>query len=239
LWGTVEEEGCLKQEASLSVTRFSSGTLKMKFPSGLGENLPWAAVGGAMALLNSEARSCDLLSRGTPTRKNRSLPGAGVLVLAIVAVLVFYLVMPLYLEGKKLRETDRQVAVRKEAVRKAELLKRENEAIRSEINTILDFKENTAPRAKLVKGLTSLLPKSVWLTRLRITDKAIEMEGYAKSPAEVLSRVLQSGVFINAQLLNAPARDPRIAGDAFSLKADIAGYHADAERTVQNGPKQP
>jgi Tfp pilus assembly protein PilN len=44
----------------------------------------------------------------------------------------------------------------------------------------------------ILKGLTSLLPKTVWLTRTRITEETAEIEGYAASATGVLSILEQS-----------------------------------------------
>jgi general secretion pathway protein L len=136
---------------------------------------------------------------------------------------ILYLVAPLRVEEKRLQEIDHQIMLRKEEVKKVEALKKEIEALNTEITTINDFKGKKRMALNILKELTSILPKTAWLSRVRTTDVTVELEGYAASATGILSKLEASPYFEKAEFASPTFRDTRMNADRFNIRLAIEG----------------
>ena len=113
--------------------------------------------------------------------------------------------------------------MRKEDVKKVETLKKDTETLNEEISTINNFKENSPMALNLIRELTAVLPKTAWLTRIRITETAVNIEGYAESATGLLSKLEASKYFKKAEFASPTFRDARQNADRFIIKMEIEG----------------
>lgn len=185
------------------------------------KDFPFSAVGGAFESLTSKAAKLNMLSRGRQDILKTPTGLTIVLLLLIIILLVLYVIAPLRIEEERLKGIDRQMMLRKDDVRKAEALKKEVDTLNGEIFTINDFKENRPMALNLIKELTAILPKSVWLSRLRITTNTVEIEGYAASATELLPKLEASKYFKKAEFASPTFRDAHQNADRFNIKMEI------------------
>jgi Tfp pilus assembly protein PilN len=157
------------------------------------------------------------------------------LILLLLAMWILYLISPLRIEEKRLQEIDRQISLRKEEVKKTEALKKEIESLADNIATINDFKHNRVLSLNILKELTTLLPKNAWLTRTRITDKMVEIEGYSASATGLLPKLEASTYFKKAEFASPTFRDARMNADRFNIKMEIEGIRIDEMKKKENG----
>jgi Tfp pilus assembly protein PilN len=134
-----------------------------------------------------------------------------------------YLVAPFRIEEQRLHQIDRQIMLRKEEVKKVEALKKEIGALDTEISTIANFKETGPMALDILKELTSIMPKSAWLSRVRISPTTVELEGYAASATGILSKLEASKYFRKAEFSSPTFRDTRMNADRFNIKMEIEG----------------
>ena len=76
----------------------------------------------------------------------------------------------------------------------------------------------------ILKEITAVLPKNVWLTRARVTDTGVELEGYAASASPLLSRLEQSKYLQKVEFAMPTVRDQRLKADRFLLKMELEGF---------------
>ena len=148
----------------------------------------------------------------------------GILVLAIS----LNLIVPLYMEKKRLDRIEEQIALRRNEIRAIEALRQETSAINADIAAVRNFKESAPMSLDIVKEITTVLPKNVWLTRLRITGETVEIEGYAGSATEVLPRLEQSALFRKVEFSSPTIRDTRLNADRFVIKMELEGFEKKA-----------
>ena len=119
----------------------------------------------------------------------------------------------------------------------AENLKKEIDAVNTDISTIATFKENRQMALNILKELTAVLPKTSWLTRVRITETNVEIEGYAGSATELLPKLEASPLFKKAEFASPTFRDARMNSDRFIIKMEIEGIKKAEGTTAKNGKK--
>jgi Tfp pilus assembly protein PilN len=195
------------------------------------------AIGGVVESLWPKAKGLNLLDRGQMKREKRPIALTVILIVAIVVVWALYLVAPVKIEGNRLAEIERQIAARKEEVRKVEALKKDIIALEEEISSITDFKENRPMALNIVKELTSILPKTAWLTRLRITETTVDIEGYAASATELLPKLESSNLLKKVEFASPTFRDARMNADRFSIKMEIEGLKPKEAEKPKEGAK--
>jgi Tfp pilus assembly protein PilN len=66
-----------------------------------------------------------------------------------------------------------------------------------------------------------VLPKSVWLTRARVTETTVDLEGYAGSAADILPKLEASPLLRKVEFASPTFRDTRLNADRFVIKAEI------------------
>ncbi|HMK44121.1 MAG TPA: PilN domain-containing protein, partial [Dissulfurispiraceae bacterium] len=181
----------------------------------------FVAIGGAVERLWRDARGFDLLSKGIRTAKRPPLLLTALLLLALLACLGTYVFMPLTIEEQRLKEIERQIALRKDEVRSVETLQREIDGLNKEIRLVNGFKQEKPLYINLMKELTAVVPKSAWLTRVRIAGTQINVEGYAPAASELLQVLEASPYFQKAEFASPTFRDARLNMDRFQIKMEM------------------
>jgi len=183
--------------------------------------IPYAAVGSVMQDLWPKEHGPNLLKKGVYDRQKTPVALTVILSCALAALGVLYIIAPLRVEEKRLQEISRRIGPKKEEAKKVEALKKDMEALSSEIDAINDFKGARTMDLNILADLTSVLPKNAWLTRMRITDTSVEIEGYANSATELLPKLEASKYMRKVEFASPTFRDVRLNADRFSIKMEI------------------
>lgn len=128
-----------------------------------------------------------------------------------------------------MKEIERQLIVRKGELKKVEALKKEVEDIHGEISMIRRFKESHPMSLLILKELTALLPKNTWLTRVRINENQVQLEGYSPSATFLIPRLDSSSFFKKVEFSAPTFRDPRQNMDRFQIKMELEGFEHEKE----------
>ena len=223
----------LKLQTNQPVRILNETDIKISLPD-RGKVISYAAIGGVVDSLWQKANGLNLLGKGSHKMLNPPKGFTVILIILILAMWILYFVAPLRIEEKKLEEIDRQITARKEEVRKVEALKKEIESLNDEVSTINNFKENRPMSLNILKELTTVLPKNTWLSRARITQTNVELEGYAASATGLLPKLEASPLFKKAEFSSPTFRDARMNADRFNMKMEIEGIKKD-ERKKEEG----
>lgn len=198
------------------------------------KEISYEAAGGVIESLWPQARGLNLLGKGRQTKKKPSFALTAVLAVGVVALWALYLVAPVRIEGNRLREIDRQIAMRKDEVKKIEALKKDVATMESDIAAINNFKDNKPMALNILKELTTVLPKTAWLTRARITETAVDIDGYAGSATELIPKLEASPHFKKTEFASPTFRDARLNADRFTIKMEIEGMKkTEGEKTAK------
>jgi len=212
----------LKSRLSYPIRILNETDMKIKVPGKLSD-IPYAAVGGVLESLWTKANSLNLLDRGVHEQHKPPIVLTILLLLAIMTMWIFYIISPLNVEEKRLQEIDRQIMLRKDEIGKIEKLKKEIDALQNEITTIDDFKYSRPMALNILKELTTIMPKNTWLSRVRITETTVEIEGYTTSVTGILSKLEASKYFKKAEFASPTFKDLRMKSDRFNVKMEIEG----------------
>ena len=199
------------------------------------KEVPFTTIGGVLESLWPGAEGMNLLDKGIHIPQKTPFAATIVLLSILAALCVFWLISPLQIEEKKIEAIDREIMARKDEVKKAEVLKKDLEAIEKEISTINSFKSSRIMALNLLKEMTQVLPKNAWLSRIRITDLTVEIEGYAASATEILPKLEASRYFKKAEFSSPTFRDTRLSADRFIIKMEIETL---SEDTAKNEKKE-
>ena len=90
----------------------------------------------------------------------------------------------------------------------------------------------------IMKELTTILPKTVWLTRTRITEETVEIEGYAGAATEILTKLEQSPLFKKVEFTSPTIRDAKMNLDRFVVKMEIEGFEKKQAGGEKNEKKE-
>ncbi len=203
-------------------------------------NVPYAAVAGVLDTLWPAVKQgrLNLMTKGRHQEVRTPRVLTLILCLVIIAAAVYYMISPIQIEEKRLKELDRQIALRKGDVKKVESLKKEIESVKKEIAVIENFKKNRPMTMTIVKEITSVLPKTAWLTRLRITETTVEIEGYSNSATEILSKLEASKHLRKAEFASPTFRDVRMNAERFIIKMELEGVKKEEGEKPKSGPKK-
>ncbi len=177
----------------------------------------------------------NLLEKGVHKLQKPPMALTIVLLAILIASGLFWLVSPLQIEEKRVEAIDREIAARREEVKKIEALKKELEGVEKERVTIDEFKAVRPVMLDLLKELTRVLPNNAWLSRVRCTETTVEIEGYAASATDILPKLETSGYFKKVEFASPTLRDVRLNADRFIIKMEIEGLPAEK---VKNEKKQ-
>jgi len=229
--GDAAHAGALKARVASTRDMMQGLDDRLRLPAGSQDVVP-SATGGMLESLWPEAKGFNLLVKGARKKIRTPLTFTIVLLLVLAAMGNLYVVAPLRVEEKRLQEIDRRIAGMRQEFKKVEELKKEVDTLEGEIASIRDFKKDRPMVLQMVKELTTVLPKNAWLTRLRITDSTVEIEGYAASATELLPKLETSPLLKKVEFASPTFRDARLNSDRFVIKMEI-------EKTGSTGqPKQ-
>jgi general secretion pathway protein L len=184
---------------------------------------PFKALGGLLEALWPKALGINLLRKG---RRKKTRPP---LILTVLLLLLFgfmvgaYWLTPKEVEKKRLQNIEKQITAQKGEIKKIEALKKEVDAVFEEIDTIHAFKGNNPLSLNILKELTLILPKNSWLTRVRISESQINIEGYSPSATPLIPRLDASRYFRKVEFSAPTFRDPRQNMDRFQIKMEMEG----------------
>jgi Tfp pilus assembly protein PilN len=213
----------LQSKLGVPVKMLGEMDIRLKLPLGQEAEVPYAGIGAVLETLWPHAKGMNLLTKGIHEKTKTPRVFTGILLLALIGIWMLYLVAPLRVEEKRLAEIDRQIALRKDEVRAVESLQKETNLLKKEISTINSFKKGKPLSLDIMKELTAILPKSVWLTRVRLTDTTVNLEGFATSTSALLKNLEASGYFQKAEFASPTFRDARMKADRFNIKMEIEG----------------
>lgn len=204
------------------------------------KELPAAALGGAVSEMFDQSGDINLLNPDEQGPSRASFVLTAALLVILAAMIAFYFLMPLTIEQRKLDEMDRHLQALKPAVRKVEALKNEIAAVETEIHEIDDFKKQSGMTMDIIKDMTAILPPKTWLTRLRITEKTAEIEGYSSSATDIIVRLENSRYFQKAEFASPTFRDPRQNNERFVIKMELKNEPGkkDAKAEMKNEKKK-
>ena len=195
--------------------------LKLDFP-GRRDGVPYPALGVALESLWPNAARMNLLGKGRHRESKRPIAVTAALGLLVLCAGIFYMISPIGIEGKQLEEIDRQISLRKDEVGKVEAVRKEMDALSKEIASINSIKAGKPMAIDIMKELTAVLPKNVWLARVRITDTGVDIEGYSSGSAAELLPLLESSKYLQKVEFSSPTfRDTRMNADRFVIKMEI------------------
>lgn len=188
------------------------------------KQIPYAAIGGILESLWSQALGLNLCLKGFHTP--RKLPWGLSLILILVLGLLagIYWAAPIGIEKKRLQNLEKQIAIKKTEMKKIEGLKKDMDTITGEINLIHDFKQSKPLGLDILKEVTLVLPKDAWLTRFRISDSQVNLEGYASSATLIIPRLEASKLFKKVEFAAPTFKDIRQNKDRFQIKMELEGH---------------
>lgn len=208
-----------KLRSNLTIKIIGETDMRLRTPIPYKE-IPYAAAGSLILSLWPKAKGINLLNRGFHKKQKIPVALTIILILAIAALSVFYMSAPLRIEKKKLKEISRQMMEKREEAKKVEILGKEADALSSEINIINSFKKDRLMTLDIIRELTAVLPRSAWLTRTKITDTAVEIEGFAGSATELLPKLEGSKYFRKVEFSSPTVRDIGMKSDRFTIKME-------------------
>ncbi|MGB5155986.1 PilN domain-containing protein [Desulfobacterium sp. N47] len=202
------------------------------------KKLPCIAAGGMLELLQSKTIKPDLLSKGVHKESKAPVGLTVFLLLILLAIGAFHIIMPFRMEKQMLAEIDRQIVSVKNEAKKVEKLKMETQLIESDIASIDNFKHNSPMLLPILKELTIILPAKAWLTRIKIGETTVDIEGYADTATDILPKLESSPYFKKAEFASATTRDSKKNVDRFAIKMEIRGIKKDVKEAVKSETKK-
>ncbi|RPH87236.1 MAG: hypothetical protein EHM75_06025 [Desulfobacteraceae bacterium] len=97
------------------------------------------------------------------------------------------------------------------------------DAVTRERDIISDFKNSRQTAIGLLRELTLLIPKDAWLTRVRVSENQVNIEGYAPSATLLVPKLEASPFFKKVEFASPTYRDPKLNQDRFQIKMEIEG----------------
>lgn len=201
----------LKEMLKVQLTRpaFFSDELNLRLPlPGPPRNISFPALGGWLSFLWGGAENLNLLTRGVRPGVKTPLWLTIPLLIGLMALTAFYWIAPVKIETQRLALIDKQISQKKGEVKKVEALKKEMDAVTKERNIISDFKNSRRMSIDLFKELTAIIPKDAWLTRVRVSEKQVNIEGYAPSATVLVPKLEASPYFEKVEFSSPPIGIP-------------------------------
>lgn len=212
----------LKARLPMPVRFLGETDLGLRF-SGPHREIPFPAVAGLYQSLQPEDQQFNLLRKGMVTRQKTPFVLTALLLLGIVAVAALYVVAPLKIEKKRLQDIASQIAARKDEVKKVEALQKDTDALQTEIEMISGFRKAEPITLNIMKEITTILPKTAWITRMKYSGASVDLEGYASSANEILPKLEASPYLRKVEFSSPTFRDVRMNADRFVVKMEIEG----------------
>jgi Tfp pilus assembly protein PilN len=239
LKGNLRDRGfaLLEQSVTIPYRVLNDLDLKLEIPA-RGKNIPYAALGGALESLWPQAARMNFLEKGRHPDSRRPVAATVVLGVAALCAGLFYMASPIEIEGKRVEELDRQISLRKDEVAKVEAIRKEVDGISREIASINNFKTGKPMAMDIIRELTSILPKNAWLSRVRVTDTGIDIEGYTSGSAAELLPTLEASTYLQKVEFSSPTfRDARMNADRFVIKMETESATDEGGRSKAENKK--
>jgi len=212
----------LKLRLTNPVVFFDEMNLGLSVP-GDPQNVSYPALGGLLAFLGKDRENLNLMTKGTRPRERTPFWLTIPLLLGLFALTAFYWITPVKVETQRLALIDKQITQQKGEVKKVEALKKEIDAVTQERDIISDFKNSRQTAIGLLRELTLLIPKDAWLTRVRVSENQVNIEGYAPSATLLVPKLEASPFFKKVEFASPTYRDPKLNQDRFQIKMEIEG----------------
>lgn len=223
----------LKMRITVPFTFMRLADAGVRFQGEIPKGSPFASVGAVVESLQTRPRGANLLTKGIYREQKPPVAVTFILLAAIIVAWAGYLMAPLSVEEKRLAELTRQVSSKRDEVKKVEALKKEVDALSTEVAAVKGFKEDRPLDLNLLRELTTVLPKTTWLTRVRITETGVDIEGYAASATELLPKLEASKYFRKVEFASPTFRDMRMNSDRFVIRMEIEGAKKIEETVVK------
>jgi Tfp pilus assembly protein PilN len=212
----------LKRRLTQPVVFFDEMNLGLSVP-GDPQQVSYPALGGLLAFLGKATEGLNLITKGVRPRVRTPFWLTIPLLLGLMALTAWYWITPVKIETQRLVLIDKQITQKKVEVKKVEALKKEIDAVTKEQDIISDFKYSRQLAIVLLKELTLLIPKDAWLTRVRISENQVNIEGYAPSATLLVPKLEASPFFQKVEFASPTYRDPKLNQDRFQIKMEIEG----------------
>lgn len=177
-----------------------------------------SSFGAGICLLRQKTGGYNLLSLGAIQKQPRPLLITILLFVILILLVIAIFVIPLKTEQKNLKKITAIINSKKEDLKKADSLRKGIEALQSDIETIEKFTNDSMSTLDIMKELTTIIPSTTWLTRIRITTKTIEIEGFAENTAGLLTKLEDSKYFKNVEFSAPSYRDHATKMERFTIK---------------------
>lgn len=181
---------------------------KLSLPEG-GKDISPFALGCFLETVNADQNEFNLLAGKNGNPKKTPFVLTAILLAVILLIGAFYVLVPILIEQRKIEQIDDQINSLKPEIKKVKALKKDIEAISSDIKTINNFKKHSTLTMDILKEITTMLTAETWLTRTRITESSVEIEGYAVQAADIISKLENSRYFQKVEFASPTFRDPR------------------------------
>ncbi|MDD5711900.1 MAG: PilN domain-containing protein, partial [Smithellaceae bacterium] len=142
--------------------------------------------------------------------------------LTILAAGIFLLTVPLRLEERKIAAVENTLRARRPEVNRILAIQQDLENRKGEVATVEGFKNARPPMITLLKGLTEIIPKNAWITRVKIDEEGVDLEGYAVSASEMLPRLEAARQFRKVEYSSPTVRDARTNMERFTIRMEVA-----------------
>jgi len=100
----------------------------------------------------------------------------------------------------QLAVTDSKIASVKDAAKDVTKRVRNLKAVAEQNRALKSLQASVLPRTVLLEKLSQLLPDDVWLTELRVVDRSVTFDGYARSSSELIQLLARTPGFARAKL---------------------------------------
>lgn len=208
------------QSEGLPITLLDDDFVKADLPSTL-QGIPYATIGGALESYLPDG--IDILAKGRKILAKTPVAFTLLILLAICALFVYFLIAPLQAEKKELTEIDRQIRARKGEVSRVLKLKDEVSGLEEEVAAMNEFKGRAPSALYIIKEVTENLPQSAWVTTFKVKGGSVTVSGYAESSAGLLSKLEGSPYLKNVGFTSPTLRDRRTNKERFSIKMEVEG----------------
>jgi Tfp pilus assembly protein PilN len=229
-------EGLLKSRLAMPVRIMGETEIGLSLPASHKE-IPFAAVGSVIQSLWAGANGLNLLKKGRHEKKKIPLALTVLLMLAMAGIGLFYLIAPLRVEEIKLQQISSQIGQKKEEAKKVEALKKEAESLGAESALINNFKNDSIMTLDIIKELTAILPRTAWITRIKVTATSVEITGYAAAATELLPKLEASKYFRKVEFASPTMRDAKMNTDRFNIRMELENAKSSSGEKIKNEKK--
>ena len=206
------------------------------------KDVPFAALGGMLESLWPAAKGLNLLRKGKTDRPKNPVGLTVILILAILVVGALNVAAPVRREEGRLASITQQINIKKKEALQVEDLRKEVDSLKGEMSTINNFKKDNPLMLNLLKELTVILPKTTWLTRVRMTDTTVQIEGYSDSATSLLPKLEASPYLKKVEFASPTFRDRRMNADRFNISMEIEGLKrpgsGEAKKETKSGDEK-